>query len=218
MAAPTFQAKGTVATGTGSSVSPTYMGSINANDIIILAVFSDGMGTITPPSGYSQISQVLIPFAPSSPTMLFKTYYKVASGSESGSTSVTRSGHTGSSLFMAQFYQFRGDNYLTIEDTQTTGGLSTTITWSAVSVGGTERTLAAIVLNHGTNPGVPSGYSSSATDSSGTDYLELNTKVNVSSDGSVTDSAGSTSGWMSVHISLYNNTPPAILARSFIVN
>jgi hypothetical protein len=117
---------------------------------------------------------------------------------------------------MAQVYQYRGDAYITVEDADFTSGTGATITWQSVGVAGNERTLAAFVFNGG-NPGVPSGYSSSASDSSGSSYMELNSKENVSSDGSVTDGSGAT-GWATFHVSMYNNTPAVISARSFIVN
>ncbi len=220
MAAPTYQAKGTIGTGTGSSINFTYMGSINAADILILAVYSNGMGTITPNASWNSLTSVFIPFAPSAPSVNFRTYWKSATGSESGSESVSRSGHSGSSLFAAQVYQFRGDSYLSIEDSETTGSsTTTTITWPALTVGGTERTLCAIVLSDGTNPGVPASYTSSATDSIGSTYLELNRWENVSSDGATTATGGGlTPGWCSVHISFYNNTPSSTVSRSFIVN
>lgn len=219
MAAPTFQAKGTAASGTGSSISPSYMGSISANDIIIMKVFSYGIGTITPHASWTPLNFVYLPFSPSPPTMVARWYGKIATGSESGSESVSRSGHSGAGLFFAQMYQFRGTANLTIEDHDSTGGLGSTITFNATTVNSTERTLAAFVINYnGSDPGVPTGYSSSATDSVSGSYFELNTKSNVSSDGSVTISGGSSNGWMTLHMSLYNNDPSSIVSRSFIVN
>lgn len=215
MAAPAYIAKGTAGTGTGSSVNFNYMASINANDGLYLFVASVGLGTITVDASWSLLGTISFPTP--TPDTVCKLYHKLASGSEdSGSEAVSRSGHSGSSLLMAQVYQYRGNAYLTVEDCDFTSGTSSTITWNATTVAGTERTLAAFVFNGG-NPGVPSGYTGSASDNSGSSYMELNSKENVSSDGSVTDGGGAT-GWATFHLSMYNNTPPVISARSFIVN
>jgi len=219
MAAPTFQAKGTAANGTGSSIAPSYPASVNAYDILIMKVISYGIGTITPHASWSTFKTVYIPFVPASPTFVVQTFWKVANGTETGSETVSRSGHTGSGLFMAQMYHWRGTSFLSIEDAQTTGGVVSTITWPALTINGSERTLAAMVVNYsGSNPGVPTGYSSDASDNASGTYFELNTKSNVSSDGSVTDSSGSANGWATIHISFYNNTPASVSNRSFIVN
>jgi len=49
-------------------------------------------------------------------------------------------------------------------------------------------------------------------------YFELNTKDNVSSDGSVTATGGSLDEWGTFHHSIFNNTPPITTPRTFIVN
>lgn len=222
MAAPAFIAKGTVDSDTTNSLTPTYMGSINANDLIFLAVFDVGIGTISVPSGFTLVKSTYYSDSPFNPSKRLSVYVKIATGSESGTITVSRSSHASNDIFMAQFYQYRGTSYCTVEDSQGQSGAVTTITWSAISVGGTERTLITFVGNYsGSNPGTPSGYTNSASDSfttGSTSYLEANTFANVSSDGSVTGTNGSTNGWAAVHVGIYNYTPSGAGTRSFIVN
>ena len=221
MAAPAYISKGTKGSGTGTSISFTYMGSINANDMLFLLVLSVGNGSITVDSSWTLERNGVIN---SPPDANVKVYRKLATGSESGTENVTRSGNSPTSQrFMAQVYQYRGNNYLTVESSSqpTIGGTSSTITWNSVTVGGTERTLAALCVNlNGSDPGTPTGYTNSATDNDGAGYyLEANTLANVSSGSSVTATGGSSNGWTTVHISIYNNTPSVMSgSRSFIVN
>ncbi len=219
MAAPTYQGKGTKANGTGSSITPSYPASINANDLILLYVVSVGNGTITVPAGWVEILSGTILYPPAA---LVKLYRRSALGTESGTITVSRSGYSGSSTLMAQMYLYRGTAQITVESSAypTYGGNLTTITWNAVTVGGSERTLAALVINYnGGDPGTPTGYTNSATDNDGSStYMELHTWENVSSDGSVTTTTSSTSGWTTAHLSIYNAPPPAGGKRFFIVN
>ncbi len=219
MAAPAYIAAGTKAQATGGTVAPTYMGGISANDLLFALVVSVGNGIITPPSGWTEQNTGTIINPPSA---AFKLYIKLANGTERGTVTFTRTGYSGSSTFMAQLYQYRGTAFITVESSAypTFGGNASTITWNAVTVGGSERTLAAFVINYnGSNPGSPSGYTMNQSDNDGIGtYFELNSKENVSSDGSVTATNGSTNGWTAVHVSIYNMPAPAALKRSFIVN
>lgn len=216
MSAPEFIAKGTKGSGTGGSVSFTYMGSILSRDFLFLYVVSVGNGAITADASWTQVAAGVFP--PSSPAGGWKLYRKLADGSEAGTEAVTRSGHSGSDLFIAQVYQVRSPFGIpTLESSAnlTTGSVSSTITWSATTVSGTERTLLAFVFNYnGADPGTPSGYVNEATDNDSGSYMELNVKENVISGGSVTATGGSSNGWTSIHVSIY--TMPS--ARSFIVN
>ena len=218
MAAPSFISKGTLGSTTGASFSFTFPAGIASNDLLFLAVFDYGLGTITTNSSWTLISTMVYPTG--SPKMLIKLYWKVASGSETGTQSVTRSGYAAGDFF-GNVYQYRGDNFLTRESYSSYLSNSSTITWSATSVGGTERTLCAFVLNYsGSNPGTPTGYTQSASDTYNSSYLKLYTKQNVSSGASVTTTGGSTNGYFTFHVSIYNNTPSVggSLVRSFIVN
>jgi len=219
MAAPAYQAKGTKATGTGSSISPTYP-AVAANDLLFLFVASFGNGTITPDASWTQLSNGVI-LSPAIANV--RLYFKLATGSETGTEAVTRSGESPSGqLFMAQIYSYRGTVYISIEDAEqpTLGGNATTITWNALNVLGTERTLAAFVINYnGLDPGTPTSYTNSATDNDGAGtYMDLNTYANQSSAPAVTGANGSTAGWTTIHVSIYHNTPAVVLTRSYIVN
>lgn len=219
MAAPAYIAKGTASsTASGTSVTPTYMGSISANDLIIIAVLDVSISAPIAIGGYSLLKSTTYSTSPFNPAVRLSVFYKLATGSESGTVSITRTSNPANGNMIAQIYQYRGTSFVTIEDGQAGNGSVSTITWPAVSVGGTERTLIAFAGNHGANPGAPSGYSASASDSISTTYIEVNTKATVSSDGSVTATNGSSSGWCAVHVSIYNYIPPSAGSRSFIVN
>lgn len=215
MSYPTFIAKGTKAEGNGSSVAPTYMAGINAYDLLFIQVINV-QGTVGSVScSATLISEEVFAWGT---TALF---YQIATGSETGTLTVNRSGSSGGGgdFMMAQIYQYRGSgSAFSIEESDPNSALSSTITWDAVVVGSSLRTLAAFVADYdGSGVTGPSGYTTSATDSSvGVSgmTLALFTKENVSSDGSVTGS-GSANGWGSWHISLYN-IPSG--TRSFIVN
>lgn len=218
MAAPTYQAKGTLGETTTDTVSFTYM-TTTANDLIFLVVVDVGdFQTYTVDSSWTQIENTWI-IGPSGVSAIL--YYKIATGSESGSENVTRYPGGGGTTFAAQVYSYRGNSYLTLESSVVRSGFAKTITWSATTVNGSERTLAAIVINaiSSLNPNSPIGYTNinndALTDGS---YIEISTKENVSSGASVTASAGSLDGWITFHAAIYNNSPSVAPARTYIVN
>jgi hypothetical protein len=218
MAAPTFKAKGTIGETTGSSVSFTYP-TVAANDLLFLVVLESELKAITVNSSWTQRGKQFIPAG--SPNYVAYLYSKLATGSESGTEAVTRVSSTGDNTFAAQVYSYDGDNYITIESNSKNADTTDTVTFSAVTVGGTERTLSAIVVNvFGAGVTTPSGYTESATDTLSDDTVfECNTKSNVSSDGAVTGTGGSGFGWAAFHVAMYNNTPtPGSGTRTFIVN
>lgn len=208
MAAPAFIAKGTKGTTAGGTASFTYMGSINQYDLLFLFVYDSGLA----PSYTINASWNFIGNTTFSGTTNVRLYWKKATGSESGSENVQRDfGYTLGVLFV-QVYQYRGTSFVGIEDSQWTSGTSGTISWTGVTVGGTERTLIAFCTNEA-DPGTPTGYTNSATDDDGTTFMECNTFENQSSDGTVTSATGVT-GWATFHLSILNNSN----IRSFIVN
>jgi len=217
MAAPAYQAKGTVGETTTDSVSFTYMSTL-ANDVLFLVLVDvGGSDTYTVDSSWTELASRLI-IGPSGVTAYL--YSKVATGSETGTENISRYPGGSGTVLAAQVYSYRGTSYLTLEDSIDRSGFGGTITWDALSVGGTERTLGAFVVNAlGPNPFSASGYTNIVNDvlSDGT-YMELSTKANVSSSSNVTATNGSTDGWISFHVSLYNNSPSASGTRSFIVN
>ena len=216
MAAPVYQAKGTLGESLLLSVNLTYP-TLAANDLLYLLVFNKATSsTITVSSGWTLQNSIRT----SNGYGLINLYVKVATGSESGTEAVTRSNAGGGLTFAAQVYSFRGDAFISIESKLTQKGASDNITWPAITVSGTERVLGAFVVNiNGLNPGTPATYTNRASDvlTDGT-YFELNTKDNVSSDGSVTATGGSLDEWGTFHHSIFNNTPPITTPRTFIVN
>lgn len=218
MAAPTFKAKGTIGETTGNSVSFTYP-TVAANDLLFLVILESELKAITVNSSWTQRQKQYIPSG--SPNYVAYLYSKIATGSESGTEAVTRTSVTGDNTFAAQVYSYDGDNYITVESSAKNSNTTDTVTYSAVTVGGTERTLAAFVVNvFGAGVTTPSGYTESATDTLTDDTVfECNTKATVSSDGAVTGTGGSASGWATFHVAIYNNTPVAGSGtRTFIIN
>ena len=210
--APAFIAKGTEDANTGATVAPTYMGSIVANDMLFAFAISNQqggtIGNIGTPSGWTKVDMRI--YRNSGGTIVGNVglYYKIATGSESGTLSISRTGSTGAGKFFeAQLYQFRGTANIALESYNVTdGGGSTTVTWNSVTVGGLKRTLLAFVgLNRATvAAGVPSGYTQEASDIANL-TMDLNVKEDVSSDGAVTATGGTVDGWGSFHLSIYNN-------------
>lgn len=217
MAAPTYKAKGTIGETTGNSVSFTYP-TVAASDLLFLVVLESDLKAITPNASWTLRQKQFIPTG--SPVYVAYLYSKLATGSESGTEAISRNSG-GINTFAAQVYSYDGDNYVTIEESNKNANTLDTVTFSALTIGGTERTLSAIVVNvFGAGVTTPSGYTESATDTLSDDTVfECNTKANVSSDGAVTGTGGSLSGWASFHISIYNNTPtPGSGTRTFIIN
>lgn len=218
MAAPSFISKGTLGSGTGSSVSFTFPSGIASNDLLFLVVFDYGLGTFTVNSSWTAISSMVYPTGV--PNLQIKLYWKSASGTESGSQSVTRSGYS-AGIFMAQVYQYRGNAYLTRESYSQNQSNSSTINYNSTTVSGTERTLCAILLNYNSSSAsTPSGYTASATDNYSSTYLHLFTKANVSAGTATTSTGGSSSGYFTFHVSIYNSVPVVTTypPRSYIVN
>jgi hypothetical protein len=217
MAAPTYKAKGTIGYNATTSVSFTYP-SVASNDLLFLVIYESDLKAISVNSSWTFRQKQFVPAG--SPTAAVYLYSKLATGTESGTEAVTRvSG--GSNTWAAQLYSYDGDNYITAESISKNGDTTDTVTYSSVTVGGSERTLSAISVNTtDTDISTPSGYTQNATDSlADTFWFECNTKTNVSSDGAVTGTGGVSSGWASFHISIYNNTPvPGSGTRTFIVN
>lgn len=215
MAAPAFQAVGAFGETTTNTVSFTYP-TLAASDLLFLVVYDNGYGgSLTINSSWTVLALARTYGA------VF-LYYKIATGSETGTENITRPTPTiAGNTFAAQCFSYRGDAFITVENHKRRNGASDTITWDSVTVGGTERTLAAFIVNrYGSDPGTPTGYTLSSDDQLTTDdtYFELSTKANVSTGSSATATSGSLDGWTSFHVSIYNNTPPILSPRTFIIN
>lgn len=204
---PSFVAKGTKDEDTGSSVDPAFMAGITSGDILIIQVLNiqSTVGSVGSASGFSTMTEQTFTWG------TIKFFYKVADGTETGTINISRSGSSGGmgDFMMAQIYQISG-NTITLEDIEVSSDQLSTITWSAVTVGGAGRSLFALVTDYdGAGVSGPSGYSLEATDNSvgvSGATMAIFSKENVSSDGSVTGS-GSSNGWGALHLSVYGANP-----------
>lgn len=208
MNAPTFIAVGTRNETTSGSIAPAYPGSIVLGDLLFLLAVSTDLGShgaIATPAGWTALVTTAT-LRDSSPADVgvMALFFKVAAGTESGSQTVTRTGTTGpGTAFAGQIYQFRGREYDSNEQTNQQNSAAT-ITWNAVFFSGARRTLLAFVGQaDNTSAGTPAGYTNAA--GGGTNvYVGLNYQEDVTSDGAVTASGGTTSGWCTVHLSIFN--------------
>ena len=223
MAAPIFISKGTYDFSDTGTINPTYPAGIQSGDILFILAFSQQegvtIGSITTPSDFTNLSGGGISNSNPDPIGGFQVFYKIATGSEAGTVSVSRTGSTGgSTLFIAQIYQFRGTIIAIEPDYTPTVGSSSTITWGTIALTGNERTLLAFCAqNDDSGVGAPSGgYIQEANDdvpSIPSGQLTLSVLENVSSDGAVTNGDGSAAGWGTLHVAIFN-----VKGRSFIVN
>lgn len=219
MAAPAYQAKGTLGQTTGITATFTYPAT-QANDLLFLLIYDDAIGAPRYTVGSSWTSSERAIGWGASGAKRALLYHKTATGSETGTEGVTRNTLYGTNTFACQVYSFRGDAFLQKEAGDTDDDIIDTITWPATTVNGSQRTLCAFVINClSGNPGTPSGYTNKASETltDGT-YFELNTLENVSAGTSVTTTGGNADGWCTFHVSIYNNTPAAGTPRTYIVN
>ncbi len=203
--APAYHSKGSAGATTGSSFNVSYPSVVVEDNLLFLHVISYGLGTITVDASWDSLGSIAYPSG--TPVVVSRLYKKKALGTETGTESVSRSGHAGTDVFMGQIYQYSGDANITIEDSDNSIGDSSTITLPSTTVAGGKRTLAAFVANINSTPGpaTPSGYVESATDNNGSNtYLELNTKEDTNSGSSTTAGNGSANGWLVWHVSIYN--------------
>lgn len=217
MPAPVYQAKGTLGQDTDLNFSFTYP-SLIAGDLLYLLVWNGGNGSLITVNGSWTLQNLI---KTTNNYGFIYLYTKLANGSETGSEVVSRTTPSNSgSTFAGQIYSFRGDAFISVESKATNKGSSDTITWNAVTLSGTERVLAAFVVNiNGGDPNLPTGYTNRASETltDGT-YFELHTKDNTSSDGAVTATGGSLDEWGTFHHSIYNATPTITTSRTFIIN
>lgn len=223
MAAPAFGAKGTAAAATTNSVAPTLPGSISANDILFIVVVkwapntTGSDPTISTPSGWTLAADTGLVTASSPDDGWAALFWKRASGGESGTVTISTTGDTGNDTCLyAQCYRFSGcitsgDPWDAIA-TGSFDGSSADIFFNAVTVSGSERTLAGFLGRGGGNTSyTPSGYTSRAADNTTTGAdaeLEVWTLDNVSSDGAtdLNQNASNSIPAVTFHVSL---KPPA---------
>jgi hypothetical protein len=221
MAAPTIISKGTANAAISAPITPSYPASPQANDIIWLLVISHqpvSIGVINTPSGFTEAAQGTYQNSSSVNQGRAALFWRRSDGTETGTVSVSRTGDTGADgVFFGQMYlergvQASGNPYDQVIPRYGPG--NATVTWDAVTVSGSERTLLAFCAQADDSPGVatPSTYTRTVAidvTTSGTDgQVSLSDKRTVSSDGSVTAANGETLGWATFHVS----TPPTVAA------
>lgn len=235
MAAPAVASKGTAAAGTGASISPSLPASIAANDIVWILVLNHTAtttpGAISLPAGWTEATpQFTYRSSGSVIVGVAALYWKRMSGGETGTITVSRTGTTGNTtLLYAQTYRetgcvTSGDPFDDCQGTDGVGGL--TMTFAAISVLGTERTLLAFGANgaNATQSG-PGTYLSTPTivsdgTTTGSDgSLRLSHLDNQSTDGSKSGSSANAtaSGWASFHVSSRATTPGTVYTDSATV-
>jgi len=206
MTAPTFSAKGTAAGGntdpcTGiANPQPTYP-TLSSGDLIILAVTANAItgsiDVISPPSGFSIIDET-----GGGTSRMYGTYYKVASGSESGAveTTLTISGTTSSGRTLAQFYRIINNATSSVLDGTVgtaTGTAATSIGMPTAPGGGTtsaanQLAVAVVYLSTNTTIGSSAGESggdwteAAAEDGAVTGTIQMQTAALASSGAQIT--------------------------------
>jgi hypothetical protein len=94
-AEPRYAQAGSIGTTTGTTLSVGYTSTVNVNDILVMLVATKQSTTITTPSGWTLAGTA------SNASITIGWYYKTATGSESGSQSVTigASGNTAGVMY-----------------------------------------------------------------------------------------------------------------------
>jgi hypothetical protein len=227
-AAPSVISKGTASAVTSGSITPSYPASPLANDIIFLLVIDHqpvSIGVINTPTGFTEAAQGTYQDSTPANQGRVALFWRRAAGGESGTVSVSRTGDTGpDGTFFGQMYLVRGaitsGNPWDVV-TARYGPGNATVTWDAVNVIDTERTLLAFTAQTDDVPGVstPTGYTRTVAidiTTTGTDaQLALDDKSNVTSDGQVTAAGGETLGWATFHVSV---KPPDTVAPAAVSN
>jgi hypothetical protein len=220
MAAPGYIQKGSADFGDGLTINPLYPVSIQEGDFIFLVAFSQQLGAtigaINTPAGFTPVGGAGMVNSLSQPLGGMSVFMKVADGTESGTLPVSRTGSTGpSTLFIAQMFAFRG-GLLKIESVSNNTGYSSTVTYNALVVNGNERTLIGFFAqNDDSGVGSPADYTAHtfAVPSIPTGEIGCFYKEDVDAAPAATSIGGSTEGWATVHLALFN-----VRGRSFIVN
>lgn len=225
MSAPAHIAAGTFAETTGAALNVPYMGSINAKDILFMLVANSQIGVtvgaLDTPAGWTAITSSAA-FRDSGAQLNGSVglYYKIATGSESGSETINRTGTTGPGTgFIGRMVQFRGNGAnLLINPSQPINQeqFAATVTWLAIS--GTivpESTLIAFSAQADVAAiATPSGYTQSIdNDAVNIGHISIDYKEDVTSDGAVTASGGDGDGWVTIHLAIFNPK-----GRSYIFN
>lgn len=214
MVAPYVASKGTASAVTTGAATPTYPASVAANDIIFLLVISHqpvSIGVIDTPTSFTEVAQGTYANSGSTNQGRAALFWRRASGSLTGTISVTRTGDTGvDGCFFAQMYRVvgaatSGDPW----DAATTdyGPGNATVDIPSVTVSAAERTLLAFVAqaDNAATVDPPAGYVGLVTDTTttGTDAeLRVFHRRNIDAGAATTAAGGETTGWASFHVSV----------------
>lgn len=214
MVAPYVASKGTASAVTTGASTPTYPASVAANDIIFLLVISHqpvSIGVIDTPTSFTEVAQGTYANSGSTNQGRAALFWRRASGSLTGTISVTRTGDTGvDGVLFAQMYRVvgavtSGDPW----DAATTdyGPGNATIDIPSVTVSAAERTLLAFVAqaDNAATVDPPPGYIGLVTDTTttGTDAeLRVFHRRNIDTGAATTAAGGETTGWASFHVSV----------------
>lgn len=217
MAAPYVAAKGTASAVTTGASTPTYPAGIAANDIVFLLAIShqpNGIGVIDTPANFTEVAQATYKDSSAVDGGRAALFWRRASGSLTGTVSVTRTGDTGTDgVFFSQLYRVvgaktSGDPW----DAATTdfGNGNATVDVPSVTVSGAERTLLAFIAqaDNASTVDPPTNYVGLETDTTatGTDAeLRLVHRRNIDATiggSATTATGGETEGWAVFHLSM----------------
>lgn len=221
MPAPAFVEVTSVTADTDDSVGVAYSGltEILVGDLLFLFVVNSQIGgtvgTISTPSGWTSIHNPAA-FRDGSNTLngTMALFYRIADGTEAGSVDVSRTGSTGGmgQDFLACMAQFRGTRPIISTHQVNQESAASTITWNAVSFSAGEATAIGFEGQLSGTADSPAGYTE-AISSGNQAHISIDYKEDVASAPSVTASGGSSDGWATIHLVIFN-----ALGRSFIVN
>jgi hypothetical protein len=231
-------AKGTAsavgaASGVPGPATPTYMGSISANDIILCQAIvgtlsGQTMGRINPPTGFEEICQGGFRNSGGAGRGHMAFFWRRATGSESGTVSVsTTFTSTNESTIHAQLYRVTGVPTTGVPweslSPNFTGDGSTTLTWfvSDIAASGTGRLVLAMggQLDDAPGASTPTNYSNTVgtdTNNSNQDtQLFCFDRTNTDTAAQVTANNGETGGWATLHLVFHESAQAEISPLAF---
>ncbi len=136
--APVFGSAGTAAAALASTLNVPYPAGVGANDALILLVLTKDTVDISTPPGFTEGG------ARNQGSLRAEWFWKRASGSESGTLTVTKA--SGANLFFGRMYRFTGvtTSGSPHEAAAVAGGTTSTLTPADVTTLGTNRRVVAL--------------------------------------------------------------------------
>lgn len=170
--APSFVATGTRSSGTANP-SPTYPAGIATNDILLLWVVANSPGTIGSVSGFTAEAQV----DDGTNQVGARLFWKRATGSESGSQSVTVTGGAGNNGAIIAAYRgciTSGTPYEGFSCAESNADANTTHVSPATTTLGANRLVVRLwAVTENAGVAVPSGYTEDFESVDSTNFLVL---------------------------------------------